>query len=465
MKLHLEIDRPARRFALAVSWVSAFGISAFVAPQSFAEDEFPPAAKEEIDYAKHIHPILKKSCFRCHGEKKQKSEFRLDSREAILKGGEIGKAVVVGKSAESAMIEMVVGVDEDLKMPPSGRPLTDEQIGLLRAWIDQGLKWSKVEEKKVVEVKQYLTSIDVHSGPVTSVALSKDGKKVASAGGQSLLLRPGHVKVWSADAPDKAAEIEGHKSSVWAVAFSPNGEVLATGSYDSTVSLWDVASGKLRNSADSHKNWVTCLTFSPDGATLATGSEDTTVKLWDVASGNEKATLEGHKGTVRTVIFSPDGNLLATASFDKTVKLWKKEGDGFKEFATIDGFSDWVWSLAFSPNGKQLATAGADNVVKLFDVPAAGAKAAAKLELPGHRNWITSVVFSPDGKSLASSSFDRTVRVWDIAQEAAVETFRGHEGTVWSVRFTPDGDQVVTASQDGSVKYWKVPKGVKVRWF
>jgi WD40 repeat protein len=436
------------------------------------EGALPPAAKVEIDFKAHIQPILEKTCHRCHGPKKQQSEYRLDSREAALKDGEIGGAIVVGDSAKSKLIQYVAQLDEDLKMPPTGKPLTPEQVGLFRAWIDQGLPWpadAAGATAEAVELKQYFASLEGHKGPVTAVAFSADGR-FASAGGQSLLFRPGEVKLWDlagAGAERKeAAQLDGHASAVWCASFSPDGKLLATGSYDRVVKLWDVDGRKERATLEGHANWVTCVAFSPDGATLASGSEDTTVKLWDVASGKEKGTLAGHGGTVRALVFSPDGALLATASFDKTVKLWSRSADGaYAETAAIAGHEDWVWTLAFSPDGKRLATAGADNTVKLWALPPADGKCAAIAALPAHGNWVTSLAFSPDSKRLATASFDRTVKVWDLEMQAPVEVFSGHKGTIWSVAFTPDGKSIATGSQDGSIKMWEVAAEYRVRRF
>lgn len=102
----------------------------------------PPSAKKDVTFAKDIKPIFEKACFNCHGEEKQKAKLRVDSPEAIKKGSEYSQVIVVGKSEKSPLVHTVAGLVEDMLMPPEGKadPLTKEQIGLLRAWIDQGAK-------------------------------------------------------------------------------------------------------------------------------------------------------------------------------------------------------------------------------------------------------------------------------------------------------------------------------------
>ena len=156
--------------------------------------------------------------------------------------------------------------------------------------------------------------------------------------------------------------LTGHTNSVTSVAFSPDGKLLASGSRDQTIKLWDVASGQAVRTLTGHTDKVTSVAFSPDGKLLASGSDDETVKLWDVASGQEVRTLMGHTDFVTSVAFSPDGNLLASGSWDKTVMVWDV-GTGEKIY-TLKTHIDpemvglGVETIAFSPDGILLALGG-----------------------------------------------------------------------------------------------------------
>ncbi len=433
---------------------------AFAAAQDAAK--LPPPAAKEIDYAKDIEPILTSSCIKCHGPDKQKSGYRLDSREAAIKGGEGGAAIVVGKSADSQLIKFVGGLDPDTRMPPpKAEPLTADQVAILRAWIDQGAKWPE----KVVEVpkpKEW-APLKGQTTWVTSVAYAPDGKTLATAGGHTLVFKPGEVRLWDLVQGKEKGALAGHESTVWSVVFDREGKRLATASFDKSVKIWDAQAMKEIVTLKGHLNWVTCVAFSPNGSVLVTGSEDTTAKVWDAATGAEKATLKGHAGTVRSVAFSADGKLLATASFDNTIKVWDVEKSA--ELSTLKGHENGVWCVAFSPDSKTLASGSADGNVRLWTLADGAAPGAytEKAVLKGHKNWVSSIAFSQDGRRIASGGFDRRVILWDVGQASEFATLDDLTSTVWSVSFSPDGKKVAVASgltenEEGTVKLWNVPE-------
>jgi WD40 repeat protein len=427
-----------------------------------APPALPPAAEKEIDYARDIEPILTGKCLKCHGEKRPKSGYRLDGREAAIKGGEIGGAIVEGKSAESNLIKFVGGLDKDIKMPPPpADPLTPAEVGLLRAWIDQGLKWPE-KAAPVVVVRTDVTGIKESKTWVTSVAFAPDGNRLASGGGHTLILKPGEVKVWDLSSGKALATLEGHSSTVWSVAFDTEGKRLASASYDKQVKVWDVVASKEIATLKGHANWITSVVFSPDGSLIATGSEDATAKLWKAATGEEAATLKGHGATVRCVAFSKDGSRLATGSFDKTVKIWDVAKG--TEIETLSGHGDAVWSVAFSKDGKTLATGSADGTVKIWDLGADGGKAVERTAIKAHGNWVASVAFSPDGRRLATSGFDRAVRLWDLGTLLPVDAITDLSAMAWSVAFSPDGSKLAVGlaaspEEEETVRIWTLPAG------
>ena len=198
---------------------------------------------------------------------------------------------------------------------------------------------------------------------------------------------------------------------------------------------------------------ILSVAFSPNGELLAAGSSDGQIRLWQARDGQPLLTCEGHTGAVMSVVFSPDGHTLASGSLDQTVRLWHvPTGQALK---TLIGHTNKVTSVAFSPDGQTLASGSADQTVRLWHVPT-----GQRLKtLPGHTNWVTSVAFSPDGQTLASGSMDQMVRLWQIPTGQALKTLSGHIGWVRSVAFSPDGQTLASAPADQTVRLWHVPTG------
>ncbi len=258
---------------------------------------------------------------------------------------------------------------------------------------------------------QETTTLSQYGDWVTAVAFSPDGKVLASAGGESLQYRPGSVRLWDVSSGKQLASLEGHKTNVWSIAFSPDGKRLISSGYDGTVFIWDIAAKKSVATLEKHKSWCRAVSFAPDGANFATAGEDGTVVIWS-ADGKEVKELKAHESSIYAITFSPDGKTLATASSDKTVKFWNwQEG---KETGKLSGHTDAVWSITFSPDGATVATASADRSLRLWK-----STGEAIVSVHAGKNWVTDVAFSADGGSLATASHDRTVRIWNVQKVIA----------------------------------------------
>lgn len=290
-------------------------------------------------------------------------------------------------------------------------------------------------------------------GSIFSVALSANGQLLAAGTAN------GEIRLWDTTTATPMVPLQGHTDWVRSVDFSPDQQYIASGSEDQTVRLWNVHTGKCLIRLYGHTSRVYSVTFSPDGKRVVSGSDDKTIRIWDVETGSCLKVLQGHESRVYSVAFHVSGDVIASGSGDETVRLWNAcTGECI---SILHGHTNGVRSVAFSPDGTMLASGSGDKTVQLWDMDT-----GENLKvLQGHTNWVWSVAFSPDSKYIASGSDDQTIRIWDIASGRCRRILHRYEkdeqygNRVYAVAFSSDGDVIASGCDSQTVRLWDASSG------
>lgn len=244
----------------------------------------------------------------------------------------------------------------------------------------------------------------------------------------------------------------GHAEKITSIAVSSKYGVIASGSIDDTIKLWDIRTGQELKTLKGHRSWVNSVAFSPDGKLLISGSADKTIKLWDVQNGREIRTFLGHNDQVSSVSFSSDNHTFASTGWDRNIKMWDIHAS--RSLRTLAG---GCYAIAFSPDGTVLAAEGDNNAVKLWNV----ASGQVTNILVGHSRPVQSLAFSKDGRLIASGSLDRTIRLWDAQTGQVLKTLA--DGFIEAVEFSSNGDILLTSNKDNAITLWDVQTGKELR--
>ena len=342
---------------------------------------------------------------------------------------------------------------EGLVFSPDGATLASaERFGSITLW--------DVKARKPKKTGLYDSSI------YRNIVFNLDGKMCAHA-------KLNEIYLYNAVTGETKHILKEHSDSITSIAFSPDGQTLASGSEDKTIYLWDVDTGKHKQTLVGHPDEVTRVSFSPDGNTLISISKDKTIYLWDISTGELKKTL-ADKGlitdqldkpeTVERVFFSQDDNILATIRFNNTIRLWDTTtGTLIQTFSSQDtdkqekDYSRNIESVLFSPDNRTVVGLADYGKIRIWDVNIGERKSLS--EYPG---YVRNVSFSPDGKTLATAIMGGIIRLWDVDTGEHKKTISNLSTSYYSTYehdfkpFSPDGKKFVFGNTTGTVYLWDV---------
>ncbi|HEX7733631.1 MAG TPA: WD40 repeat domain-containing protein [Ktedonobacteraceae bacterium] len=303
-----------------------------------------------------------------------------------------------------------------------------------------------------------------HSGYVSSLAWSRDGRRIASASGD------GTVQVWDASSGGHVLTYRGHKQDVTALAWSPDGRYLASGGLDTTTQVWDASTGQNLFTYHGQTDVIFSLSWSPDSQELASASEDGSVQVWRALTGQllfeTQNPLTKRNGlTFRqgwsSVAWSPDGRYLAAGSVGNAEVFNAHNGQLVSDaFGFHNGEID---SLAWSPNSHYLATGQSSGDIDVWDA----ATAQNVFTFNGTPADVFSVAWSPDSQRIASGGGDALVSVWDALSGKHLFVYRGHadvypghfgsNAAVYTIAWSPDGKHIASGGNDNTAQVWPAP--------
>jgi len=282
-----------------------------------------------------------------------------------------------------------------------------------------------------------LRTLEGHSGAIWSVAISFDGQLLAS-GSQDTTL-----KIWNLHTGELLHTFKGYSGTVYSIAISPDGKTIISGNSDGTIKIWDLPTGELIRTLDEHSSFISSLAMSSDGQIIATGSGDNTIKVWILHTGQLLYTLAE---SVNCAAICPDRKILASG--DRIIKIWHlPTGELIR---TLSGHSRRVNSLAFSSDGQLLASGSSDRTIRIWNLH------TGKLlrTIRGHSGAVIDVIISSDEKTLASVSYDSSIKIWNLHTGELQYTLTRHSGNVFCLAFSSDGQLLASGSKDTTIKIW-----------
>ncbi|HXT39405.1 MAG TPA: c-type cytochrome domain-containing protein [Candidatus Angelobacter sp.] len=421
---------------------------AIIAP--LADDTKP------VSYFHEVVPILKRSCTGCHHPAKLKGELDLTTYESFKKGGKHGASFAPGDPDKSRVIEEISGEEPD--MPKEGDPLSKEEIALIERWVKEGAKDDTPPNANSFK----LSSPPVYAAlPVISaIAFSPEGDVLAVSAYHEVVLHKG-------DGSAMIGRLVGEAPRIESVVFSPDGTQLAVSggapARFGEIQIWDVAGQKELHSYKISNDSVFGVSFSPDGGRVAFGCADKTVRVISVADGKELMKFDNHSDWVLGTLWTVDGKRLLSGSRDRAMKLINVTNGQFID--DINKLLEGVMCMARHPKEDIVAYGGDLGTPRIYRIAENQGRTAANNDVNQLREFerqpgpVCSIAYNPDGSQIAVGNMNGEVRVYKTSDGTRVATLKENRGAVFALKFHPKTPQLFTGGYDGKVRIFELPDG------
>lgn len=401
-----------------------------------AEGEMKEAAATFSNFDEHIKPILQQRCARCHNDDKKKSGLSVATFAALMAGGSSGQVVTPGDADGSRILKLITKQEEPF-MPPSGDPLPEEEIALIRKWIQEGAlqnasstPMAKKEEAPKDTQDAFVAATFSETPPLPEVQLAA------------------------------AHALQTRGVVARAIDANPRAPLLAVGS-DRQVLLYNTDTNALLGALPFPEGDIFTLSFSLNGELLAVGGGEEgnsgLCAVFSIRTGERVGTFGEGYDTVLAADISPDHRMIAVGGPNKKVYVYSMENG--QELYKIEPHTDWIYAVKFTPDGEVLATA--DRAGGLYLWQAANGRQVEQLR--GHEGAIHALAYTPDSTFLVSAGMDGTVQVWDTWKYTRVRSFKAHPSPVLGLDVSPSS-QIITVSSDGNAKLWTA-EGKEIKSF
>ena len=410
-----------------------------------------------ISFAHEIAPILTRRCFSCHASQVAKGGIDLSSYAATIRSGKRGNIVVPGNADSSTLYTAVA----DESMPQEDTPLTRQEINLIKQWIDRGAaldagiepedQLTEIIPRKVQPEPPDLYHVPV---PITAIAFSPAGQLLATGGYHEVIL-------WNSNNGRLVRRVIDVAQQICGIDFAPDGNTMAVASGAPSeigeTSLFRVADGTKLRTLITSTGMMHTVRFSPDGQLLATGGHDTLIHIFTPSDGARHFRIADHFRTVTDIAWSHDGNRLASSSLDRNTKVFDvTTGLQLSNFqkASESNFQGMVYGVDFSTDGKWVVSCGNDQQLRISN--ASDGKLVR--EISGFAASVTALIVDGNGK-VFSASADHSVRLHALEDGQQLRTFVGHHDWVYAIDIHPATQRLATASYDGEVRIWNIDSG------